>query len=179
MYVSRNISCDGAPGTDACDEDGCGETRALPLVEVTCNQIHELKRNFVKTGQLQQSQVRAGDDLKLLQGMHPGLTAADFTLSPQLRAKHGEARMGDVVMYTNNRGELQVGMLCLNYAAKSVEWSAVEAWAFERSSDDNLQTWAVKSDLQTIPSSSVICALTYLMPSPGSTTCVVLVPECV
>jgi len=146
------------------------------LEEVTCNQIRELKRGFINTGQLMQSSVRPGEDLAVLQGMHPGLQAHDFTLSPQLRGQHGEARLGDVVMYCNNAGELQVGMLCLNYAVLGVEWTAVEAWELKGFSE-GLETWTVKAAVVRIPSSSVITPLTYLMPSVGSTSCVVLAPD--
>jgi hypothetical protein len=146
------------------------------LEEVTCNQIRELKRNFIKTGQLLQSKVTNGDDLKILQDMHPGLTAGDFSLSPHLRGVHGEARIGDVVMYHNIAGELRVGMLCLSYAVQGVEWSAVEAWELNGSSG-NLQTWTINSAVLRIPSACVVISLTYLMPSPRSTTCIVLLPD--
>jgi hypothetical protein len=146
------------------------------LEEVTCNQIRELRRSFISTGQVQQSSVRRGEDLAILQDMHPGFAARDFTLSPQLRGRHGEARLGDVVMYNNSAGELQVGMLCLNYAAKGVEWTAVEAWELKTVSD-GLETWTVKAAVVRIPSASVITPLTYLMPSVGSTSCVVLAPD--
>ena len=108
--------------------------------------------------------------------MHPGFAARDLTLSPQLRGRHGEARLGDVVMYNNSAGELQVGMLCLNYAAKGVEWTAVEAWELKTVSG-GLETWTVKAAVVRIPSASVITPLTYLMPSVGSTSCVVLAPD--
>jgi hypothetical protein len=98
------------------------------LEEVTCNQIRELKRSFVKTGQLMQSQVRNAEDHKLLQSEHTGLTRDDFALSPHVR---GEARLGDVVMHRNNAGEHLVGMLCLNYAPQLVQWSLVEAWGLK------------------------------------------------
>ena len=82
------------------------------LEEVTCNQIRELKRSFVKNGQLMQSQVRNAEGHTLLLSEHPGLTRDDFTLSPHVRGQHGEARLGDVVMYRNNAGEQLIGMLC-------------------------------------------------------------------
>jgi hypothetical protein len=123
-----------------------------------------------------QSQVRNAEDHKLLQSEHTGLTRDDFTLSPHVRGQHGEARLGDVVMYRNNAGEQLIGMLCLNYAAQLVQWSLVEAWEL-KSVSGNLETWNIKSELIRIPTSFIIIALTYLMPSPGSTTCVVLLPD--
>ena len=147
------------------------------LEEVTCNQIRELKRNFVKTGQLRQSKVTAGTDLKVLLDQHPGLAARDFTLSLQLRGLHGEARVGDVVYYRHQFVDA-VGMLCLKYAAKGVEFSVVEAWEFKSSVEsDGLQTWTIKPDVIVIPSSAVVIALTYSMPSKHSATCTVIMPN--
>jgi hypothetical protein len=108
-----------------------------------------------------QSQVRNAEDHRLLLTEHPGLTRDDFALSPHVRGKHGEARLGDVVMYRNNAGEQLIGMLCLNYAAQLVQWSLVEAWDL-KSVSGNLETWNIKSELIRIPTSFIIIALTFV-----------------
>jgi hypothetical protein len=146
------------------------------LEEITVNQLREQQRGFFKSGHLRKS-LPPRETLEGLRELFP--KAGHFSVSAHIRSKHGESRVGDVVLYVHSDGQRRAGMLLANFATDGVEYSVVEVWtplALDVS-PRFLKAYRINSELLEIPTSSVVTSLTYRAPSGGARVCYAIVPE--
>ena len=152
------------------------------LEEVTVNQLREQARQFIKSGHLAAARTRP-DDLSVLLKLFPNVDAADFSVCAHIRGKHGESRIGDVVLYYNNddHAVMCVGQLLVNFAVKHQEYSVVEMWTpmHTDESPSFLRKFRIEPELLQVLTTSVICSLTHRPPSGSSRICFVTIPKCV
>ena len=139
--------------------------------EMTCHQVWDLCRPFVRKGLLQ-ARSPGARILFALQELHPNLADASFVVSHRAAISDGSASVGDAVLIKDG-GCFNVGKILLLFAVNDEPRAVVSVWkACGKDYDQRFASYELADDVHVYPLSFLLCPLTHRMATDRLTTCV-------